>query len=262
MLRRGVVFLVIACISASAALAAEPTATPAPMVMSGYRHSLAPAPDVPACARVEDEYFAQAILVGDSMADGLAIHGLVPELTLMTRIGLSARTAATEALFKHNGKNVTLAQKLPQMKPSAVYIWLGSNGLDRNDVDHVVRDYDRLLNRLLRALPGTPFYLLEVTPVQTLTHEKYAGFTNEAIDAFNEELHEIALRHNVYVLPVNALLKDEEGMLGVEYAGEDGIHLQAAAYEKLAEYLYTHVLPEAVQVSEASTEEKENGRHE
>lgn len=223
------------------------------VVRSAYENEEAPSPDVPACERVDDACFERAVLVGDSMADGLAIHGVMPTLQLLTRIGLSPRTALTQASFKNDDKSVTLDKKLPVMRPSAVYLWLGTNGLDTRDVDKVLDDYDRLLNRLLTALPDTPFYLLEVTPVTLLEHERYADFTNGHIDTFNAALRELAERHNVYVLPVNALLKDDDGLLVADYAAEDGIHLRKPAYELLAEYLYTHVLP-AVEEAEEEAE--------
>lgn len=209
---------------------------------SEYMHPI-PAPDVPACDRVEDDYFSHALLVGDSLSDGIGIHNVIPEMQLMTRIGLTPQSAATEKLFKNNGKPVTLAQKLPVMRPSAVYLWLGSNGLVSKEPEQVIKEYNRLLNRLLAALPNTPFYLLEVTPVQHLSQKQYATFTNERIDAFNTALHELAEQHNVYVLPINSMLKDDEGYLREEYAAEDGVHLRKPAYEAIAGYLYTHALP-------------------
>ena len=227
------------CLSPGLGFAEEKSPT---ITVSEYMHPISP-PDVPECDRVEDAHFARALLVGDSLSDGIGIHNVIPEMQLMTRIGLTPQSAATEKLFKNNGKAVTLAQKLPVMRPSAVYLWLGSNGLVSKDADQVIKEYSRLLNRLLAALPNTPFYLLEVTPVQRLSQKQYATFTNERIDAFNTALHGLAEQHNVYVLPINSILQDEEGYLREEYAAEDGVHLRKPAYEAIAAYLYTHALP-------------------
>lgn len=213
------------------------------MTLSAYVNEAAPAPDVPPSERVDSACLAGAVLVGDSMGDGLAIHGVAPGLQLLARIGLSPQSALTEEAFQDGGKPVTLVDKLSAMRPDAVYLWLGSNGLAAMGVEQVTCDYDRLLNQLLEALPDIPFYLLEVTPVRELTQEGFADLRNERIDAFNQALREVAKRHNVYVLEINALLKDEEGLLGEAYAAEDGTHLLRPAYEALAEHLYTHVLP-------------------
>lgn len=212
-------------------------------VMSAYWNPSYPTPEVPTCDRVEDAYFHRMVLVGDSMADGLAIHDLVGELQLMTRIGLSPRTARTEPLFKHDGKDVTIVRKLPLMRPTAVYLWLGSNGLVSQTAQTVLNDYERLLDSLIKAMPETPVYLLEVTPVQLLSGMRHETFTNERIDAFNEGLRLLAVSRNVYLLPINHLLKNDQGILEESYAASDGIHLQKEAYKILAEYLYTHAIP-------------------
>lgn len=239
----------IVCLGCSGAVAEEGAKT---VVQSQYRHPTAPAPTLPAGERAEDAYFRGAVLVGDSLADGLALYGLAPELQLVTSIGLSPRAAATEARFTYNGEEVTLAQKLRKMNPTAVYLWIGTNGLDAAEPDKVLADYGRMLNRVLTALPDVPFFLLEVTPVMRLSNERYAGFTNERIDAFNGGLAELAARHNVYILPTNAPLRNDGGFIAAGYAASDGIHLTRAAHEVIAEVLYTHTLPAVAEAEEGT----------
>lgn len=213
------------------------------MVMSNFRHPVFQTPDVPVCAPVEDGFFAGSVLVGDSVAEGLNIHSVIPEMEILSVIGISPRTAATDRIFSHDRKICTLAEKLVAMQPRMVYLWLGSNGLDTKPADMVIEDYDRLLNVLLSALPDTVFYLVEVTPVKLVAQEKYANLTNERVDRFNEGLRDVARRHNVYLLPVNFLLRNEKGLLDSEYGAGDGIHLRKPAYEALAAYFYTHTVP-------------------
>lgn len=202
-------------------------------------------PDVPACEAVQDAHFAGAVLVGDSLSDGLAIHQVVPELTVMSRIGLSPRTARTNDSFRLDDKPATLLEKLPTMRASAIYLWLGSNGLDSASmsVEDNIDAYDRLLRNLLSSLVDTPVCLLEVTPVRPLTNERHQDFTNEKIDAFNVALRALCVRHGIYLLPINALLRDETGYLEEDLAASDGIHLLKEAYERIGAYLYTHALP-------------------
>lgn len=235
------------CLLLVCAMAMAPTVAKAggsgAMVMSNVRHERFPTPEVPLCTRVDDMYFRQAVLVGDSVAEGFALHEVIPELTVLSVIGISPRTAATNRLFQHEKKSCTLAEKLAALNPGIVYLWLGSNGVDTKPADMVLEDYDALLNVLLPALPDAVVYLIELTPVKLSAQEKYANFTNARVDAFNEGLREVARRHNVYLLPVNALLKNEKGLLDNEYGAGDGIHLRRPAYEVLATYLYTHTIP-------------------
>lgn len=213
------------------------------MVMSNLRHSRFPTPEVPACEAVEDAYFEGAVLVGDSTAEPFELHGVIPALETLTVIGISPRTAATDRIFTHEKQPCTLTEKLVAMQPRMIYLWLGSNGVDTKPADQVIDDYDRLLNVLLAALPDTLVYLVELTPVKLVAQEQYANYTNERVDDFNEGLLEVAKRHNVYLLPVNFLLRNEKGLLDGEYGAGDGIHLRKPAYEKLADFFYTHTIP-------------------
>jgi len=216
---------------------------PESLVASNFRHERFPAPDVPARERVDDSYFQDAILVGDSTARGLRLSQKIPALEVLSVIGISPRTAATTKLFEHENKPVKLAEKLVALQPSMVYLWLGSNGVDTKDAPRVVQDYNHLLNVLLTALPDTPFILMELTPVKLSAQERYRNYTNKRVDLFNEGLREAASRHNVYILPINSLLKNEKNLLAGHYGAKDGIHLTNAAYEVIADFLYTHTIP-------------------
>lgn len=202
-----------------------------------------PAPEIPIGARVADAYFTGAVLVGDSIAEGLSIHQLMPELTVLSVIGLSPRTAESNKLFKHDKQPVTLAEKLVALNPTVVYLFLGSNGVDMKPADQVIADMDRLLNTLIAALPETPIILLELTPVMLRAQEQYRSYTNERVDKFNEALYDVALRHNVYLLRVNAVLRNDKGRLDAAYGAGDGIHLTKEGYAVLADFLYTRTLP-------------------
>lgn len=230
------------CLTPLSALATT-AAGVTPMVISSFQHPHYADPVVPTGSRVDDGYFDGAVLVGDSISEPFSIHGVVPELEVLPVIGISARTAATNKLFEHDDEICTLAEKLVAMQPRIVYLWLGSNGVDTKAADQVIEDYDHLLNILIAELPETLFYLVELSPVKHSAVEKYRGYTNERVDAFNEGLYEVAKRHGVYLLRINSLLKNEDGVLHSDFGAGDGIHLRSAAYSVLADYLYTHTIP-------------------
>ncbi len=221
----------------------EAAATPVPSVMSMIFVTDYPPPDVPEGPRVDDSYFKGAIIVGDSTTDPFALYGVVPELMVAAVIGISPRTAYSDQLFHWEGKKVDLATLLGNYNPPVVYLWLGSNGVDTKPADQVLEDYERLMNKLIKRLPGTIFYLVSLAPVKLLAQEKYKNYTNERVDEFNEGLRELAWRHNVYYLHINPLLRNENGLLDAEYGAGDGIHLREPAYRILADYMYTHAVP-------------------
>jgi lysophospholipase L1-like esterase len=58
------------------------------------------------------------------------------------------------------------------------------------------------------------------------------------IDRANGVIAEIATRRGLVYVDANSILKDESGCLAPQYcSSEDGIHLTAAAYNKIFENL-------------------------
>ena len=107
----------------------------------------------------------------------------------------------------------------------------------------MLEDYEQLLDVVIGAYPDALIYLMSVSPVKPKAADRYPGFTQERIDAFNAGLLTLAAERNVYYLHIADLLRDETGALSDEYGTGDGIHLRRAAYDLLAEYLYTHAVP-------------------
>lgn len=226
--------LVLALLACAAPAAAERVAAPMPVATPRPTPAPGAAPTPPPL-----DAFADAVLLGDSLADGLVIHDAAPDLLVLARIGLSPRTARTDTSFRHNDRPVTAVRKLAALAPDAVYLWLGTNGLDSGGftVEGILADYERLAAALAGALPDTALVLLEITPVAAAVDAK-GEFTNARVDAFNEGLHGMALRHGAYVLPINAPLRDAGGCLHADYAASDGMHLRAAAYQVISDLLY------------------------
>ena len=202
-----------------------------------------PAPNVPECPRVDDTAFEGAVLVGASTAEPFGLLKDMPPFTALTLIGLSPHTALQNKLFPVDGQKMTLRERLAALQPTAVYLWLGVNGLDYKPVETVLVDYDLLLNQLIEELPATPLYIMGLTPVKPKLAERYRNFTNEKVIRFNEGLLELAQKHNVYFLPLYPLLCDSAGELCGTLGAGDGLHLRAAAYAVLSDYLYTHMIP-------------------
>ncbi|GHU83794.1 hypothetical protein FACS1894196_4210 [Clostridia bacterium] len=236
--KRGALCLLALCIGC-AGFAAPAQATQSDIVIAGY-----PAPYVPESARVPDSYFADAVLVGDSLATGIPLYDAMPAMkNVYARTGLSPHTAATKEAFLLHNKPSRLRALMVWRKPRVAYLWLGLNGVDGLSAERVLKSYDELLEQLISGLPNTLFYLMEVTPVQAKAASGHKMLNNDNINAFNEGLYALAQAHNIYVLPINAMLRDEDGRLDSDYAAGDGYHLRRKGYQAVVEYLYTHTIP-------------------
>ena len=62
--------------------------------------------------------------------------------------------------------------------------------------------------------------------------------TNEMVDRANETIRALAAEREIPFADNNTILKDETGYLAQKYVySEDGIHLNAAAYEVILNHL-------------------------
>jgi len=242
----GLIALLLALSPLPAAAAAQekerPPAVRSSVVVKGY-----PSPVVPQSERVDDSYFDDVLLVGDSLSSGIPHYKVMPALEVVYRIGLSPITVAEDGyVFFPNGKDkkgVKLTDFLAERNPRVLYLWLGLNGIEGNAASYILPYYHVMLNRLIEALPNTLIVLLEVTPVTKEAVKKKAALTNKNVDAFNAGLFELAREHNIYILQIHDGLLGKDGTVAKKFTASDGIHLSRAGYYEVVDYLYAHTLP-------------------
>lgn len=215
-----------------------------PAVRSQVEIAEYPTPVVPESPRAEDSYFANAILVGDSLASGMELFEVFPAMNILYKTGLSPRAVALEFTpFKIEKEEVTLVDYLLAQDPDIVYLWLGLNGIEGSGSSLVLPHYHVMLNLLLEAMPDTLFYIMELTPVRDTATDKHEFLTNKNVNRFNEGLYALAEEHNVYILQYHDLMLNSKGELVGEYASSDGYHLRKTAHELIVDYIYTHTIP-------------------
>ena len=216
-------------------------------VRSAVRVKGYPSPVVPLCERVDDSYFENVLLVGDSLSSGFPHYKVLPSLEVHYRIGLSPISVArNEDIFFPRGRGkpgIKLADTLLERNPRVIYLWLGLNGVEGNSAEEVLPHYDIMLNILIEALPNTLFCLVELPPMSKEAVRKKGGLRAKNINAFNAGLYELAQEHNIYILQIHdGLLGNDDAIAKINSAA-DGIHLSRTGYSAMVDYLYTHALP-------------------
>jgi len=238
--------LLALCLLASIAVAAAEGEEPAP-VRSAVRVKGYPSPVIPFCERVDDSYFEDVLLVGDSLASGFPHYKVMPALEVTYRIGLSPiKIANNEDVFFPRGKDrpgIKFPDFLAERNPRIVYLWLGLNGIEGNSAEYVLPYYSAMMDRLIEALPNTLFCLLEITPVTKEAVQRKRGLTYRNITAFNAGLYELAQAHNIYILQIHDGLLGKDDAVAKINTASDGIHLSRTGYNEVVEYLYSHALP-------------------
>ena len=127
--------------------------------------------------------------------------------------------------------------------PSALFINIGTNDIDRLDDDYTYEDmmdnYAEIITSVQEELPNCVIYMMAYYPCTDSTGSdgnSQITRTLEEINTANEYVEALAEELGCNYIDISDVLKDENGYLKEEYA-EDSVHLTDEAYEVLYQEL-------------------------
>lgn len=223
------------------AVTPEPTPTPIP-----YDYSL----PVAESEAVDDAWFADAVMIGDSRTDGMRLYSGMRGVDFLCYKGLSVFEVMSdkEVIQTADGKKGVL-QALGEKQYTKVYISLGVNELGYNYDQGYSDTYNAMVDKVRELQPDADIYLQLLIPVNTqkCAESKQPYYvTNKQIGVYNDIIRTIAVEKQVYLLDVGEIFVDENGEMFYE-ASFDGVHFHKEGYAKWYEYLKTHTVKEEVQ---------------
>lgn len=193
-------------------------------------------------AVTSEEFLADLYFLGDSTTAHMATRakGIAPAHVLAAKsryLNLDPKITSTKIVNPETGEEETIAAVLRQIQPRYLLITLGVDyGVYyyRNAPESFRRCYEKLLDAVREACPGTQVIAGAIFPVG----QNSPVITNEMVDRANETIRALAAEHGIPFADNNTILKDETGYLAQKYVySEDGIHLNAAAYEVILHHL-------------------------
>ncbi len=199
-------------------------------------------------------YIDSMIFFGESTTTHLRARGVLTGGTDTKQVWadssgtktLSSKMLYETIVYPKTGENLTLSAALEQEKPMYLVLSFGLNNINAfaADIDRYISNYKSLIDLVLSASPRTRIILQTVYPVSAAP----AGFSQDGetlcgyIEKLNAALPQIAAAYtNVRVADTASALKDPStGLLASAYDESDGVHLKAAAYQEILQYLRTH----------------------
>ena len=211
---------------------------------------------VPLQPLVSNDFFNDAMFVGDSITTGIDLYGIVKNSPVIAYTGINTSTILTRKVIKTSSGKVTFLDAMKKYNPKHIYIMLGINGINFQSKTKFISGYRSFVTSVKAQHPNAIIYLQSILPV---TAKKSSGnFANANIDAYNAAIAALATELNVYYLNVAESFKDANGNMPSK-ASSDGIHFGTAYYRRWIEYLkrhtvYTGVIPvESSSVPSTST---------
>ena len=225
----------------SPALTPEPTPTPEP-----YDYSL----PVAQSEAVDDAWFADAVLIGDSRTDGLRLYSGIRGVDFLCYKGLTVLQVLNDKQVVQTADGQkSVFQALEEKQYGKVYLCLGLNELGFNDDKLFTDTYRAVVDGIRQRQPDADIYLQLLIPVNTqrCTETNQPDYiTNRQVVIYNDFIRAIALEKQVYLLDVGEVYADENGELFYDISF-DGIHFNKAGYTRWFEYLKTHTVKEGGQ---------------
>lgn len=185
---------------------------------------------------VDESYFDDAVFVGDSITVGYSAYGLIDEKCVLASQGMNIEKINTEKIKSPQNGNYVVLDHLINLKPTKIYVMLGSNGIAWLSNKFMINEYDAFVKGIKEALPDSIIYIVSVPPVTKELESGDNPITNKMIDDFNSDLEEMANKNDVHYLNLASELKDDDNYLFEEYAEKDGMHFRYAAYEKSLDF--------------------------
>ena len=192
--------------------------------------------------RVEEDYFDDALFIGDSRTQGLFEYGGLEERATFyckTSLTIYDLFKKDKAFIRKDGESITLTQALTEGRFGKIYLMVGINELGTGTPESFFEEYARAVYRIRELQPDA---IIFVEGIMRVASEKNASdpiFNNTGINIRNVEIATLADNRSIFYIDVNEAVCDENGNLHDDWTF-DQIHLKAKYYEVWKEFLLDH----------------------
>lgn len=193
---------------------------------------------------VEDDYFADAVFIGDSRIVGMYEYGGLEEISAFyASTGLSVHKLFTSAIVPVEGqkKKITIEEALSREQFAKVYLMVGINEMGTGTVESFLEKYAECVAHIRELQPDAIIYLQSIMKVTEERSLQGDYITNEGIDSRNEGIAAMADNENIFYLDVNPPVCDETGAMVAGYT-YDGVHLKAQYIKLWKDFLKCHAV--------------------
>lgn len=185
---------------------------------------------------VEDDYFSDAVFIGDSRTVGLHDYGGLDDSTFYATVGMNIYNLWTDKFCEVDGQMVTLEEALRAKKYGKIYFQIGINEMGRGTIDGFMSAYEESVEKFRELQPDAIIFVQGIMKVAKEKSSKDPIFNNEGIQERNDRIAALADGVNIFYIDVNEVVCDEEGNLNSSLTFDD-VHLYGSKYNIWVDYL-------------------------
>ena len=186
--------------------------------------------------QVEEDYFSDAVFIGDSRTVGLHDYGGLDDSTFYATVGMNIYNLWTDKFCEVDGQMVTLEEALQAKKYGKIYFQIGINEMGRGTIDGFMSAYEESVGKFRELQPDAIIFVQGIMKVAKEKSSKDPIFNNEGIQARNDRIAALADGVNIFYIDVNEVVCDEDGNLNSSLTFDD-VHLYGSKYNIWVDYL-------------------------
>lgn len=190
---------------------------------------------------VDEDYFTDALFIGDSRTVGLSEYcePLDSRATFYAKVSLTIYKVLEKPFVDGPNGKISIEQGLTENQFGKIYIMLGLNEIGMGTPETFAEEYGNVVNRIRELQPDAIIYIQGIMHVteHKSSNDKY--FNNDNINRRNEELAKLADNKTVFYMDMNEAVDDENGNL-IKDLSFDDVHLKASSYDRWYQFLLGH----------------------
>ncbi len=192
-----------------------------------------------AFTEVPQEYFDDALFIGDSRATGVALYSGWDNLTYYAEGGMTIYNMFQSKTAQVDGQTLTIEEALQKCSFGKIYLEIGINEMGTGTVDSFMEAYEAAVAHLQELQPDAIIYVCGIMYVKQSKSESDPIFNNPAIQERNDRIAALADGEHIFYLDINEVVTDETGNLNPDYTWDE-VHLLGKYDVLWLEYFSSH----------------------
>lgn len=207
-------------------------------------------------AKVEENYFDDAVFIGDSRIEGFCDYAGLDNAAFFAKPGLTVYNLLDEEFIKDpkSGRMVSVSYMMKHYQYGKIYIMVGINELGTGGTDRYKAAYKNVLKHFRKWQPDAIIYVQSIMGVSAKKDATDPVFNNTNIRDKNCAIARLTDGIHIFYLDINHLYEDENHNLKQELTSDD-VHLYAKHYKKWLKYLKSHAVLKESRFLQQTTEE-------
>lgn len=210
----------------------DTTKTPSPIIEEYVL------PDTYSFTSVTEDYFDDAVFIGDSRTVGISEYSGIENATFLCKTSLSIYDY-TKPAITYNNKTTSIQEVLANETFGKIYLMVGINECGYGTPQSFYDLYREVVEDIRKHQPDALIFIESNLLVTQSKSDSSTSITNENISSRNNLIATLANQKDTFYIDINQSSLCADGALIAEFTW-DQIHIKAQYYEVWKNFLLEH----------------------